>query len=1050
MQAVVCILFFFPGVYFCFMVRCLRQYFWIVMLVAAGKAGGQPGQLSIPRIDQMPDLPAPYLLRDWKAVAQGYDAFVFDQTRTGTYLPLVGMAESGINYPLLKPVLLQTYVGSLSANQAEAINILPAVVGASLAGIDKASQDGVNWVAKTKDFFNAANGQNVYLNGYNTLSGNDWWYDVMPNVFFFQLSTLYNDSDYDGQITAVADQWLAAVRAMGGNTMPWTVPDMNYRAWRLSTMTGNTTGVPEPEASGAIGWLLYAAYAKTGQQKYLDGSRQTLEFLSSLNTNPSYELQLPYGTVTAARLNATADANYDVGKMLNWSFDRGPLRGWGTIVGKWDGKDISGLIGEANDSGNDYAFMMNGYQQAAALAPVIKYDKRYAKELSKWILNVANASRYYYPQFLDAARQDDYTWSNTYDPASVIGYEALKENWNGNALYGTGDAKRSGWAQTNLALYGSSHVGYLGALVNETDVEGILRIDLNKTDFFGQNAYVSYAYFNPHDQDQQVTIALDGEHDIYDAISETIIANDASGDHKISVRAGEVLVVTLLPANADPQSSGGKLLNDGNVVDYHYGYDFTPVLTIKSLATASSMYEFGEMLTLYAAVDNASGPLSYKWYVNDELIETTTTGSFEWMAPDVEGENVIRLEVSDGASTTSRELTISVRKEVPRAPVVIAIEQGAPFYYHGAQARLICRVDQAATGKINYVWNAGGEPFTQTDSLILWQPGNEGLYAISCTATNAHGLSTTFTTTVLVKDDQEPAIDVLAWYPLNGDVKDYSGHGYNAILEDAQKAPDAQGNAGLAYRITSTDEVIYVPNAVSLNFTDEITLSCWISVTPTGREAFILSHGSWEKRWKISLTPDNHIRWTVKTSEGTVDLDSKDPVDANRYYHVAVTYTGYSLELYVDGILNGFMPHQGSMLQADDPITFGQKDDEETQYYLNGVIDEVRIFNQALQPWQIATLKTLWQEVVTAAVESRPDVMIPYPNPTTEGIVFLDNQADPVGGVSIIMSDGRSARIPFEQNGEQVRINIGTAIKGLILIRLERASSRHTYKLLVR
>jgi len=144
----------------------------------------QTGQLSIPRIGQMPDLPAPLDIRDWKTVAHDYDSFVFDFNKTGSYLPLSRLGTQGqYNYPDNTPLYLDSYVGADShLNQAEAINIMPAIVGASLTGIDKSNQDGTNWVAKTKDFFNLKNGQNVYLNSYSTKSGNDWWYDVMPNV----------------------------------------------------------------------------------------------------------------------------------------------------------------------------------------------------------------------------------------------------------------------------------------------------------------------------------------------------------------------------------------------------------------------------------------------------------------------------------------------------------------------------------------------------------------------------------------------------------------------------------------------------------------------------------------------------------------------------------------------------------------------------------------------------------------------------------------------------------------------------------------------------
>ena len=255
----------------------------------------------------MPNLPAPYEMRDWRDVARKYDEFIYDQTKTGTYLPLVGIKNNSVNYPNLQPILMQTYVGG-STNAAEAINIIPSIVGASLVGKDKTNQNGVNWVLKTKDFFNKANQQNIYLNGYSSISGNDWWYDVMPNVFFYQMYSLYpSDTDFQTQFVTVADRWLDAVYHMGGSSAPWATPNMDYRGWRLSTMTGNSDSVHEPESAGSIAWLLYSAYMKTGDKKYLDGAQMCMEFLSNWNANPSYELQLPYGTLTAAMMNANKE-----------------------------------------------------------------------------------------------------------------------------------------------------------------------------------------------------------------------------------------------------------------------------------------------------------------------------------------------------------------------------------------------------------------------------------------------------------------------------------------------------------------------------------------------------------------------------------------------------------------------------------------------------------------------------------------------------------------------------------------------------------------------
>ena len=138
---------------------------YIALLALSLPVFPQTGQLSISRIDLMPDLPAPLQIRDWNAVALSYDSLVFNLNKTGQYLPLSRLGTQGqFNYANNTPIFLDSYVGAADhPNQAEAINILPAIVGASLAGIDKSNQGGQNWVAMTKDFFNLENGQDVYL-----------------------------------------------------------------------------------------------------------------------------------------------------------------------------------------------------------------------------------------------------------------------------------------------------------------------------------------------------------------------------------------------------------------------------------------------------------------------------------------------------------------------------------------------------------------------------------------------------------------------------------------------------------------------------------------------------------------------------------------------------------------------------------------------------------------------------------------------------------------------------------------------------------------------
>ncbi|MBT8400331.1 MAG: laminin G, partial [Rhodothermia bacterium] len=459
----------------------------VFLAAVAGVSFAYAQQVGIARIEQMPNLPSPYEMRDWKQVATGYDAMVFDFTLTGTYLPLGWRVANTVNYPEHGSFGLTTVVGTPRQNSAEAINVLPALISATLVGIDKSNQNGDNWVLMAEEFFNRRPEENVYLNLPVTQSGDDWWYETMPNVFFYQLRDLYpNTGDFDNQFTTVANRWLEAVAAMGGSATPWTVPNMNYRAWSLSAMTPRTDGVREPEAAGAIGWLLYNAFVETGEERYRIGAEWALEFLSSRTSNPSYEIQLPYGVYAAARMNAELGTAYDIEKMLNWCFEVGPLRSWGTLVGTWGGYDVHGLVGE--DSFNDYAFLMNGFQHAGALVPMVRYDDRFAHAIGKWVVNLANASRLFYPNYLPASHQDSEEWSFEYDPDSYIGHEALRQEKFGLRPYATGDAVDGGWGFTNLVLYGSSHAGILGGIVDTTEVPGLLRLDLLKTDYYAAPA----------------------------------------------------------------------------------------------------------------------------------------------------------------------------------------------------------------------------------------------------------------------------------------------------------------------------------------------------------------------------------------------------------------------------------------------------------------------------------------------------------------------------------------------------------------------------------
>jgi hypothetical protein len=137
--------------------------------------------------------------------------------------------------------------------------------------------------------------------------------------------------------------------------------------------------------------------------------------------------------------------------------------------------------------------------------------------------------------------------------------------------YGTGDALSGFGSQTNLGLYGSSHVGYLGAIVEPTNVSGVLKFDCLATDFFESPAYPTYMYYNPHDSIERIDVEInDGDRDVYDTTRHEFVERDISGTATVTIPPKSSCVVVLSPEDAKPTVEGTQLLLDRVVVDYRY------------------------------------------------------------------------------------------------------------------------------------------------------------------------------------------------------------------------------------------------------------------------------------------------------------------------------------------------------------------------------------------------------------------------------------------------------------------------------------------------
>ncbi|MCX6929141.1 MAG: hypothetical protein NT154_38880, partial [Verrucomicrobia bacterium] len=466
---------------------------------------------------------------------------------------------------------LPSYVGDPRCSPAnsggqEAITCVGAVLGATLVGIDKSRQEH-DYVRLCEAWFNSSNGLNLVLNQRQQETGGSFWYEIWPHVIFYALADCYPDHPRLAEIMRIsADHWRQACNDLMDAR---GVPNFDHTAFNFRTRKPVDNGRwKEPDAAAGVAWLQFAAWKKFGDTNYLAAAEGCLRFLQEHKENPYYEVLLPYGTLTAARIRAELGRDYDTDRLLSWCFGVSDCRGgWGATVGRWGGYDCDGLLGSIDNRGG-YAFAMNTFAQAGALVPLARYDTRYARAIGKWMLNLASAARLFYPGALPETHQTSGFWKG--DPQHVIAYEGLRREWQGQSPCATGDPVAMRWGpKTDLGLYGSSYVGLLGAIVRPTSVTGILQLDCLASDFFHDKAYPTFLLYNPYAEERRVEIIVGGQvADLYDATSRQFVARKVRNKAKVTLALDSAAVIVVAPAGGRYVEDGRRSLINGVVVSW--------------------------------------------------------------------------------------------------------------------------------------------------------------------------------------------------------------------------------------------------------------------------------------------------------------------------------------------------------------------------------------------------------------------------------------------------------------------------------------------------
>lgn len=212
-----------------------------------------------------------------------------------------------------------------------------------------------------------------------------------------------------------------------------------------------------------------------------------------------------------------------------------------------------------------------------------------------------------------------------------------------------------------------------------------------------------------------------------------------------------------------------------------------------------------------------------------------------------------------------------------------------------------------------------------------------------------------------------------AYYPFTGNANDASGNNNHAVFNNATLTSDRHGFANSAYSFNGIDNFIRIPNSPSINFTSQMTLCAWVKVSgfyqgTCHNNAIVMkgdaenASGNYQLRFSDEiytnyqncsvLQPDKDHQVFTGHNTTSVVANPLPYIQKEKWYSLVWIFDGTTVKMYV----NCELILQGSSSQAftnSSDLYLGAMNNAIFPYWFNGVMDEVRIYDRALNTDEI-------------------------------------------------------------------------------------------------
>ncbi|MHC4745005.1 MAG: LamG-like jellyroll fold domain-containing protein, partial [Planctomycetota bacterium] len=275
----------------------------------------------------------------------------------------------------------------------------------------------------------------------------------------------------------------------------------------------------------------------------------------------------------------------------------------------------------------------------------------------------------------------------------------------------------------------------------------------------------------------------------------------------------------------------------------------------------------------------------------------------------------------------------------------------------------------------------------------------------------------------------------LAWWQLDEQAgviaPDASGNGFDGILTAGASPQWQQGPIGGALHLQGAGNYVNCGNDPIFDLTEAMTVSAWINISTVPADwTGIITKG--DDAWRLSTSVGTtRMHFAVTGPPEYWAVDGSTDLDPGGWYHIAATYDGDQIRLFVDGVEDGAISYDGGITTNEFDTWIGGNSDRPGREF-DGLIDEVAVWNRALSMDEIQNLAALNTNLITKYDIYVPGIGDPGENGTWEhpfdSIQEAIDHAD--GPETVVVLDGTytgwgNRNISFRGNDMTVRSENG-------------------------